>query len=765
MRFLVLPTILLFLSFNLPAQKVAVVLSGGGAKGLAHIGVIRALEENNIPIDYIAGTSMGAIVAGLYAAGYSPDEMETLFKSEQFKFWSTGKIQEEYRYFYSKLEDTPSWISFNLEKRADKYKLLLPTNIIPEGQMDFAFMELFASTNAVCNYDFNNLFIPFFCIATDVYDNKEVQLSSGDLGEAVRASMTFPFYFKPIAIDGTLVFDGGIVNNFPVKNALETFKPDIIIGHKVANNSSKPDEDDIMAQLENMIMKKTDYDIPKDKGILLESTFNDVGLLDFDKIDLIDQVGYQKTQSVIDSIKSRISRRVPLEEIMKRREEFNRKKTELKFENVQVEGIRDPLQRKYLIQSIKHKSDVIDLEELRKEYFKLVSDPQIKAIRPISIYNPETGHFDLHLKVKPEKPFEIQFGGNISTKPVNQGFISLDYRFFKNRAYTLSTNLYFGRQYSSAKLGGRIDFPTKLPFYLSGYLTFNQWNYYTTNSDFIFEDSMSPAITTDENNLRFELGFPVGNHGKLLANSSFSDQSHTYSVEGVILKNETLDETTFHAFTSGIHFEENSFNYKIFPDEGISSELGFTYVTGEEKFNPGSDTQDLEAFPSSKQHHNFWIFTARYDNYFKLNRHVKLGLFGEGVYSNKTLFSNYYASILTAPAFTPTPYSKTILIDDFRANRYAAGGLKTIFKLSDQLHLRLEAYSFLPFREIENTGDGLVQYGNFDLSAIKITGLGGFVYHTAMGPVSLTANYLENPGTKWYVVFSFGYVLFNKRGY
>jgi NTE family protein len=243
------PFFFILLSLSLSAQKVALVLSGGGAKGLAHIGVIRALEENNIPIDYVCGTSMGAIVAGLYAAGYSPDQMEELFKSEQFKFWSTGKIQEEYRYYFNKLEETPAWLRFDLEKKNDKLKLLLPTHIIPEEQIDFAFMEMFSTTNALCNYDFNQLFVPFFCVATDVYDNKEVQLSSGDLGEAIRASMTFPFYFKPIEIDGALVFDGGLVNNFPAKNAIDTFHPDIIIGNKVANNAGKPDEDDIMIQL------------------------------------------------------------------------------------------------------------------------------------------------------------------------------------------------------------------------------------------------------------------------------------------------------------------------------------------------------------------------------------------------------------------------------------------------------------------------------------------------------------------------------------
>ncbi len=140
------------------AQTVALVLSGGGAKGLAHIGVIKALEENNIPIDYIAGTSMGAIVAGLYASGFSTEEMEELFRSEQFKFWATGYIQEEYRYYFKKLQETPAWLSFDLEKKEEKLKLLLPTNLIPEEQMDFAFMEMFLPAKSLLNVLLMHLF-------------------------------------------------------------------------------------------------------------------------------------------------------------------------------------------------------------------------------------------------------------------------------------------------------------------------------------------------------------------------------------------------------------------------------------------------------------------------------------------------------------------------------------------------------------------------------------------------------------------------------
>src|SRR5690554_1485067 len=109
------------LSINyVSGQSVGLVLSGGGAKGIAHIEVIRALEENNIPIDYIAGTSIGAIVGGLYAAGYSPDEMEDLFRSDDFYFWSTGRIQKEYRYHFNRPEAQPSWIELRLTRKDDR---------------------------------------------------------------------------------------------------------------------------------------------------------------------------------------------------------------------------------------------------------------------------------------------------------------------------------------------------------------------------------------------------------------------------------------------------------------------------------------------------------------------------------------------------------------------------------------------------------------------------------------------------------------------
>lgn len=305
---------ILFLLFLLlppiHAQKVGLVLSGGGAKGLTHIGIIRALEENGIPIDYIAGTSMGAIVGSLYAMGYSPDEMEALLKSDDFKRWYSGNVEEKYIYYFKKNPPTPEFINIRISLK-DSLKNVkpqfLPTSIVDPIQMNIVFLQLFGQATAASKANFDSLYIPFRCIASDVYNKRPLILKKGDLGDAVRASMSFPAMFKPIEIDSILAYDGGIYNNFPVNVMRDTFHPDIIIGSAVSANPGKPKEGDIMGQLENMIMQKTDYSLPDSLGILMTFKYDDVNLMDFQRFDELHDIGYKRAIGLLsDNIISEI---------------------------------------------------------------------------------------------------------------------------------------------------------------------------------------------------------------------------------------------------------------------------------------------------------------------------------------------------------------------------------------------------------------------------------------------------------------------------
>ena len=183
-------TALLFAALQIGyAQKVGLVLSGGGAKGAAHIGVIKALEENGIPIDYITGTSAGAIVGSLYAMGYTPEEMVELMLSEEFSYWQTGTVENEYKYYFKRPDPTPEFGHFSIDM-TDSLQVkasFLPQSLINPIQMNQAFMALFSQATAKAGWNFDNLFVPFRCVASDIYSKKAIIFKNGDLGDAVRA--------------------------------------------------------------------------------------------------------------------------------------------------------------------------------------------------------------------------------------------------------------------------------------------------------------------------------------------------------------------------------------------------------------------------------------------------------------------------------------------------------------------------------------------------------------------------------------------------
>ncbi len=745
------------------AQRVGLVLSGGGARGLAHIGVIKVLEANNIPIDYITGTSMGAIVGGLYAAGYTTDEMEELFRSDEFYFWSTGKIQKDFRYYFKNKEENPTWIELKMERRDDRIRILPPTNIVPQWQMDFAFMELMAATTAVSRGNFDSLFVPFRCVATEVYTNTPVVLSSGDVGEAIRASMTFPFVFRPITIDGKLLFDGGIVNNFPTDVMVETFNPDIVIGHKVASDPRFATDDDIIMQITNMIQRPTNYEIPPEIGILLETNVDEVGILDFQRLDYIVEKGMRTTYPMIDSIKTRITRRENPVELQHRREEFKARKPALLFHNIQLEGIGDPLQQRFIINSIKSNKNIFTIETFKREYFKLIADQQIKSIRPIAMFNYETSYFDVHLIVEPEKRAEINVGGNISTKPINLGFFSFDYRFFNNRSYTLSSNLYFGRFYSSFKIGGRIDFPTEFPFYFGSYLTYNRWDFFSSSNELFFEDVRPPFIIQNESSFRNEIGFPLGLHDKVTAGIAWSGSRDEYYQSERFNKADDPDKTDFNAMITHVEYERSSQNNRQYATEGVYQNLAVRYIAGVEKHLPGTTAPSDQL--TSRHNNGYLLVRALSDRYVKINNRFDFGYRLESVFSNKKLFTNYTSTLLAAPGFYPTPHSKAMYIENFHANNYLAAGLKGIYHINSSLHFRAEGYGFIPLHEVKKLQQNKVALNNYMFSNVYWQGIAGLVYETGLGPASLILSYYDKANTQWYLTLNFGYVLFNKRGF
>ncbi|HEY1040377.1 MAG TPA: patatin-like phospholipase family protein, partial [Bacteroidia bacterium] len=377
---------------NAKAQKVGVVLSGGGGGGLAHIGVLKALEDNEIPIDYITGTSIGALIGGFYAAGYSPEEIEKFVQSSKFQGFTKGEMEEKYRYYFRKSEDNASWFSYKFS--FDSLLVTnIPTNLINSVPIDQYMMELFSPASATAGYNFDSLFVPYRCVASDIEDKKSVVFEKGNLSVAIRASMTYPFYLRPISVNDKLLFDGGLYNNFPSNIMVEEFNPDFVIGSIVTGNSPNPNDDNIYLQLRNMLMTKTDFNPSCENGVVLKP-WSDVGIFAFDDAQRLIDSGYAATVASVPLIKERITSRITKEALNQKRKRFVEKMYPIVFESIEIDGLK-PHQAAYIRRSLVSKNKDIPLDVMRRRYFRLAEDDKIKSIFPVATFNPLTGKYKL----------------------------------------------------------------------------------------------------------------------------------------------------------------------------------------------------------------------------------------------------------------------------------------------------------------------------------------------------------------------------------
>ncbi|MFY9308342.1 MAG: patatin-like phospholipase family protein [Bacteroidia bacterium] len=753
--YLFFSALLLFFQFQLKAQKVGVVFSGGGAAGYAHIGVLKALEENNIPVDYIAGTSQGSIIGSMYAIGFSPAEIEAFVKTESYKNMAIAVIEEKYAYYFKKREANPSWLAFKLALDST-IKVKIPTNVMSPIALDFGTMEFTAGPSAAANYNFDSLFIPFRCVAADIDKKEPVIFKSGDLGEAVRASISYPFYIPPVVVDGRLLFDGGMYNNFPSNVMYDDFYPDFIIGSTVAANSGLPDEENVFSQLRSMLVSKTNFDIPCEGGIVIHPETN-VSLFDFSNPQPTIDSGYVATMRVIEFIKQHTERRSNPEELAKKRKAFRNKIPLIVFDKIYIEGLTKS-QSDYAQSILRHKSKQLTMEEIKEGYFRLASDNKITYIYPKAKFNKETGFYDLYLKIKKEKDIITYIGGNFSNRPITQGYFGIQYNYLSFFATEIMANAHFGKLYSSVQVKTRFDFPFRTPFYIEPNFTWNKFDYYSSSNAFL-ADIKPPYLKINEQYGYVNMGVPTGKKGRIIAGGGAARITDTYYQTNNFLEKDTADETDFDVYTSQAYYEVNSLNRKQYANQGEYYNIGLRYVSGLETNIPGSTSADTTIF---KNNHEWFTFKIMGERYFNRRGTLKIGFSGEAVYSTQNFFNNYTASILSAPAFQPTPDSKTIFLENYRANQYAAGGIKFVVNFRKNIELRAEGYIFQPFQAINKTDDLKAVYGP-TLFTQHYIGMGAIVWNTPVGPMSFSVNYYDQVKNPFSILFHFGYVMFNKR--
>jgi NTE family protein len=740
-------------------QSVGLVLSGGGSKGLAHIGVIKALEENRIPIDYIGGTSMGAIIGGCYAMGMRPDEIIKIVESEDFNYWMSGVLEEKYKYYFKAEDPGPEIFSVAIDMKDTIPKTRWPLSVIPNELMDFAFIEIFSRASAAAGYDFDSLFVPFLCNAADISNNKEIVFRKGDLAQAVRASMTVPLYFRPIVMDGSIMYDGGIYNNFPVQHVAQCFNPDVIIGSKAAEGNSPPDEFDILAQIENIVMKPSSYDIDPQKGVLLDMDFKKESLLAFDKLEEFVEVGYQTTMEKMDSIKMLVGRTADdTATLNKKRAEYLKGLPELRFNKVEIDGLNEK-QRDYVERSIRSSDPTWSMKEMKTEYLKLANDKGLSYLYPRAVYEPEDSMFKMKLRVVPQAALEARFGLYFSTSGLAQTYLGFSYRQISELSTILKGSVQFGRYYNGVNLGFRFDYPSKIPLFFQGTFNYNGYQHNNFNANFLFEDKEPSYITEKEINFRLNVGFPYQINGIIKGGVGIGRNNEIYYMTKDFSSNDTSEVSNVSKVSFYIASDRYTLNDKQFATKGTHRIHAIRVGYGDEAYYPGSTSPE-----QNNERNRFYWLTARVENsgYIPIAGPFSLGYYFRIEATFKPLLSNYYSTILEASVFQPNIVTKSLFLEHYRAYQSIAAGVMPVYQFTKQLHAKMEAYAYFPVQEILKDVNNKAYFGSY-FNNMQVMLHGSLNFVSVAGPVSLHLGYITGEENPWIAQLSFGYLLFNKK--
>ena len=751
---------ILFITFNLiffvaPAQqKIGIVLSGGSASALAHIGVLKALEEHGIPIDYITGTSAGAFIGSVYASGYSPQEIEDYILSDEFKIATSGELKPNQRFLFRAEDINASFFPISLSQK-NLLQTSLPTNFTESALMDYEMLKILGTTSASVNNNFDSLFVPFRCVASDIAKKQSIIFSKGYLNEAVRASMTYPFYYKSIMIDNVLLFDGGLYNNFPSDVMYTDFDADFIIGSNVSFNAELPHEDDLIGQFTNMLVSYSDFTLPCEESFMIAPSVSISGFNFNNAKKAIDE-GYDATVKIIDSLKLKIVSRIDYSELKAKRAKFRENITAISVSSVTSKTESENLHYSTRTIMKDKKQIVLNERQLERRYFRLRSSSQIDFIFP-RLQLKDDSTYNLDLTISKAKEIKVEFGGHLSSRPVNTGYIGLSYQTAGKYFTKTKVESYFGKFYGSAKAKFTFELPTVYPFSASVYFTQNRWDYFRSFATF-FEDVKPSFLVQNEMYLGVSLKNPIGNTITSKVDGRWFELEDTYYQTDNFTNKDTADLTRFYGGSASWTLTQNTLNRRQFANSGHFVEVKTRLNFGTEHTVPGSTALNKEMYKP----HSWFNLNIDYQSFIVDQSMFHLGIHGQFVYNTQPLFANYTATLLSMTEFSLIPDSKTYFLPEYRSPQYAAAGLNLIFTIMKKIDIRFDTYLYQPLIQINELPDGSQEFSEL-FQGRSIMASSSIIYNSYIGPLRFTLNYFPQQTNPLALQLSLGYVIFNDR--
>ncbi len=751
---------LLLAALPASAQKVGVVMSGGGAKGLYHIGVLEALEQNGVPIDYVAGTSMGSIIAAMYAAGYSPAEMRAIVSSGVVREWVSGRIDpNRYMAYYRQLGNNPGFLSMRIDVEGPAGKRLrAPRNLISSTQIDMALTELFAPATAAADGDFDRLMVPFLCVASDMNSRGPVVMRRGDLSEAVRSSMSIPLVFRPMKVDSMLLFDGGIYDNFPWKPLDRDFRPDLIVGSICTEGNTPPSErNNIMDQAFMLAMHETDYTLPEDRSVTIRRAV-DVNMLDFDQAEAIMDAGYEDAMAAMPQLLEKVGERRDSAYYAERREAFRKRCPPLVFNDYKLEGLKRA-QREYIrdfVQVDRRTPGIqrpMGFEELKDNLFEVLAGGEFTMGFPVVRYDSVRKGYSFEARFGTRPNFKITVGGNISSTAFNQAYIGINHHWIGRVSQQLGADLYLGPIYTWGAVGGRTDFYAWKPIFLDYSYNFAVRNFRHGYFGNVTKVRNAEQVKNSESFFSTAAGLPLTHRSVFTLRANAGHVNYRYDSD--VLFADDTDHSRFSFFGLRAGIARNTLDKFLYPRRGSELHVSAIFVTGRDKYQP----YDSDRFVV-REGRQWFGGRFTWDKFFDVPgcNWFSFGFNVDAVLTNHPSFLTESATLMSMPDYAPVSHMRMVYMPDYRARRFVAGGLMPTFDLMPNFFFRTGFYAmYRDKRDFNPLGEPDRRW--------HYVAEASFVYHTPIGPVSLALTKYEVQNWKnMYLTFNFGYAIFAPKG-
>ncbi len=689
-------------------KKIGLVLSGGGARGIAHIGVLKKLEEAQIKPDYITGTSIGAVIGGLYAMGYSADQIETMVLSQEWDALFTNKSSLK----SVSIEEKKEYANYVMSIPIKDGEFQFPKSVIGGQNITNSISKLFLPVYNITNFD--SLPIPFRCIATNLETGTIAVLSKGNLGEAVRASVTMPSIFTPFEIDGAMMVDGGLVNNFPVYIVKE-MGAEFVIGSYVGTDLKSKDE---LTDAFDIIYQATSFQnaIETDEqkklcDIIIEPIVSDYNVLDFDLADTLIKIGECAANLKLSTLKkygqNNYSKPHYIEPIAL-----------ISLDSIEIKGLEN-VDEQFVIQKLRLKDSTTTYENLQKGIDRVYGTRYFESVYYKITVKDSKNILYVYVKEQPN----VFFKWALHYDTYNQAYITLNLTF---------RNVILNRSRLITKAG-----LSKTPYAKLGY-----FKYLNSYQNLSLEFGMDyNNFNLPQYNQKHELSYLLtyqylSGYGRLNI-SPIQDfmlslgTRYNYSISNSKLAiTDNIDKTKMRGFGLELKAELNTFDNYYFPTNGVHFSGSVNYFLSNEYLITDSLENESSSFIEP-----YTTLNASFTDAFSVGRNFTLltnAAFSTIFGTNNTIFNKTFIGGLNHTSHLTQTF--TGLADmEIVSNSFLSIGGRIRYQLVPKIYLNTDLNVLMLDLSLPNSSfEKQIQNPNI------IFGYGiGLSYDSFLGPIEV----------------------------